>query len=118
MIVQAGGDASFSVEADGGKKPYSYQWQVLDENHMKWVDQLGATGTTLSLQKVDKKRDGWKLRCVVTDAKGTEIISREATLHVWGDVPTGDSSNLPLYLTIAALALASMVMLWRRRRKV
>ena len=118
VIVQAGGDASFSVEADGGKKPYSYQWQVLDENHMKWVDQLGATGTTLSLQKVDKKRDGWKLRCVVTDAKGTEIISREATLHVWGDVPTGDSSNLPLYLTIAALALASMVMLWRRRRKV
>ena len=118
VIAQAGEDVSFSVEADGGKKPYRYQWQVWDKITRKWVDQPGFTGPTLSWKNVDKNRDGWKIRCVVTDAEGTKIISREATLHVWSDVPTGDSSNLPMYLTIAALALAAMVILWRKRRKV
>ncbi|MBR3016317.1 MAG: hypothetical protein IKH57_04450 [Clostridia bacterium] len=117
VIAQAGEDVSFSVAADGGRKPYGYQWQVWDENHRKWVDQPGFTDPTLTWKNIGKERDGWKVRCVVTDAAGTEIISREATLNVWGDVPTGDSSNLPMYLTVAALALAAMVVLWRRRRK-
>ena len=52
--------------------------------------------------------------CVVTDAAGTQIVSREVTLTIRDKVPTGDSSNLPLYLAVAAAALA--LLWWMRRR--
>ena len=113
--VQEGEDVSFEVEVAGGMQPYTYQWQVWDEKHQKWVDLPGFTEPTLSRKDIEKKWDGCRFRCVVTDAAGTQIISQEVTLTVWDKVPTGDHSNLPLYLAAAVVALA---LLWWMRRRI
>ena len=112
--VQEGEDVSFEVEVAGGVKPYTYQWQIWDPVHKKWVDLPGFTDPTLSRKNIEKKWDGCRFRCVVTDTAGTQIISREVTLTVRDKVPTGDNSNLPLYLAVAAAALA--LLWWLRRR--
>ena len=112
-IVQSGEDVSFCVEAAGGVKPYTYQWQIWDEKHQRWADLPGFTDPTMSRDAIEKKWDGCKFRCVVTDAAGTQIISREAVLRVREKVPTGDDSNLPLYLAVAFVALALLLLLRR-----
>ncbi len=114
VTAQEGEDVSFEVEVAGGKQPYTYQWQVWDPKHEKWVDLPGFTDPTLSRKDIEKKWDGARFRCVVTDAEGTQIISREVTLHVRDGVDTGDHSSLPLYL---AVALAALIMLWWMRRR-
>ena len=50
----------------------------------------------------------------MTDAKGTKIISGEAKLTVRDRIPTGDDSNLPLYLLVALVALALLALLRKR----
>ena len=112
--VQEGEDVSFGVEVAGGAKPYAYQWQIWDPSHEKWVDLPGFTDPTLSRKDIEKKWNGCKFRCVVTDASGAQIVSREFTLTVRDKVPTGDGSNLPLYLAVAMAALA--LLWWMRRR--
>lgn len=114
--VQEGERASFEVEVEGGKQPYSYQWQVFNPKTGKWEDLKGFTELTLSREAVEKKWDGARFRCVVTDADGTQIVSQEVTLTVRDQVPTGDNTNLPLYLALALIALALMLALRRRRR--
>lgn len=115
QTVQEGEDVSFEVEVAGGTKPYSYQWQVWDEKHQKWVDLPGFTGPTLSRKNIEKKWDGCRFRCVITDANGDQVITNEVTLTVRDKVPTGDSSNLPLYLAVAMVAL---ILLWIVRKRM
>ena len=114
QTVQEGEDVTFSVEVEGGKKPYTYQWQVWDPKHEKWVDLPGFTEPTLSREKIEKKWDGARFRCVVTDAEGTQIVSREVTLTVRDRVDTGDHSNLTLYLIVAFAALTLLAVLRKR----
>jgi len=90
---------------------------VWDLRHEKWVDLPGFTEPTLSRKDIEKKWDGARFRCVVTDAEGTQIISQEVTLHIRDGVDTGDHSNLPLYLAVAALALVALVLIRRRKRE-
>ena len=73
-----------SVEAAGGKTPYTYRWQVMDEkSSWTWIsdetnasfgghkaDTFWATGTYLT--KASEK--SWKFRCVVTDADGRSCL--------------------------------------------
>ncbi len=117
VTIQEGESASFSVGVTGGVWPYGYQWQIWDAKHKKWVDIPGATGSALSREKVEKKWDGAQFRCVVTDRAGTTVISDSATLHVRDSVDTGDHSNLPLYLSVAVIALALLWLLRRRMRQ-
>jgi MYXO-CTERM domain-containing protein len=105
---------SFEVEVAGGAKPYTYQWQMWDPVHRKWVDLPGFTDPVLRREDIEKKWDGARFRCVVTDANGTQVVSEEATLTVRDRVPTSDSSNLPLYV---AVALAALALLWALRRR-
>ena len=114
VVAQEGEDVAFTVEVTGGVKPYACQWQVWDPKHEKWVDLPGFTDPTLSRKDIEKKWDGARFRCVVTDAEGTQIISREVTLTVRKGVDTGDNSNLPLYL---AVALGALALLWFMRRR-
>ena len=106
------------MEVGGGAKPYSYQWQVWDEKHQKWVDLPGFTGPTLSRKDIEKKWDGCRFRCVITDADGDQVITDEVTLTVRDKVPTGDSSNLPLYLAVAMVALILLWIVRKRMRRV
>ena len=114
--VQEGENVAFEVEVTGGREPYSYQWQVFNPKTGKWVKLKGFTEATLSRKAVEKKWSGAKFRCVVTDARGQQIISDEATLTVRDKVPTGDSSSLPLYLSVALIAIALICFLHRRIR--
>ena len=114
VTVQEGEDVTFEVEVGGGKQPYTYQWQVWDPKHEKWVDLPGFNQPTLSRRDVEKKWDGARFRCVVTDERGTQIVSQEVTLTVRDGVDTGDHSNLPLYLVVVLIGLA--LLWWTRRR--
>lgn len=114
VTVQEGETVTFSVEVAGGVQPYQYQWQVYNPKTGKWVDLKGFTEATISRDHIEKKWDGARFRCVVTDAQGTKIVSEEAVLTVRDKVPTGDNSNLPLYLAVALIALA---LLWLLRRR-
>jgi len=115
--VQEGEDVSFSVEVTGGAQPYTYQWQVWDPIHKKWVDLKGFTGPVLSREDIEKKWDGCVFRCVVTDGDGNQIISREVTLSVRDRVDTGDNSHLPLYSIVAMVATILLIALRRRREE-
>ena len=117
VTVQEGEDVSFSVGVAGGAKPYQYRWQVWNPGKKKWVDLKGFTDAAITREKIEKKWDGAVFRCVVTDAKGTKIVSEEAKLTVRDRIPTGDNSNLPLYLLVAIIALAALVLIRRRRRE-
>ena len=115
VTAQVGEDVSFEAEVTGGVKPYTWQWQVFNPKTGEWVDLPGFTGPTLSRRDIEKKWDGCRFRCVVTDAAGTQIISQEVTLTVRDGVDTGDHSHLPLYLAVALAALA--LLWWMRRRR-
>ncbi|MBR3273945.1 MAG: immunoglobulin domain-containing protein, partial [Clostridia bacterium] len=114
VTAQAGEDVTFQVEVAGGKPPYSYQWQVWDPKHEQWVDLPGFTQPTLSRKDIEKKWDGARFRCVVTDAGGDRIVSREVVLTVRDGVDTGDHSHLALTLAVAIVALALLLVLRRR----
>ena len=117
VTVQEGEDVAFDIEVEGGNQPYTYQWQVWDEKHQKWVDIPGFTRPVLSRENIETKWDGCRFRCVITDAEGEQIISQEVVLTVRDQVPTGDNSNLPLYLSVAMMALALAWILRRRIRR-
>ena len=114
VTVQEGEDVAFTVEVAGGTKPYTYQWQVYNPKTGEWVDLKGFDQPTLGRKNIEKKWDGCRFRCVVTDTAGTQIISQEATLTIRDGVDTGDHSNLPLYL---AVAIAALIALWWMRRR-
>ena len=113
-----GETVTFGVEVEGGTKPYAYQWQVWDKTHDRWVDLPGYTDPTITREHIEKKWDGARFRCVVTDAQGTQIVSREATLTLRKSVDTGDATNLPLYLALALAALLLLALLRRRQRNL
>ena len=113
--VQEGEDVSFSIGVTGGAQPYRYQWQVYNPKTGKWVDLKGFTDPTITRENIEKEWDGSQFRCVVTDAAGTQVISTVVTLTVRDKVPTGDNSNLPLYLAMALVAMALLLLLRRRR---
>ena len=100
--------AAWLAEVMGAR--LKYQWQIRDEKRQRWVDLPGFTDPILSRDDIEKKWDGCRFRCVVTDTAGTQISSREAVLRVRDRVPTGDDSNLPLYLAVAFVALALLLL--------
>ena len=121
VAAHAGESASFTVGVTGGKTPYKYQWQVFVDG--EWQDIPGANEATLTLDHVKPEWNGRRTRCVVTDAGGATIISDEAVLTVIGQgagddegPDTGDHMNLPLYLAIALIAIALLIIIRRRER--
>jgi LPXTG-motif cell wall-anchored protein len=115
VVAQEGEDVSFEVEVAGGREPYKYQWQVYNPEKKEWVDIPGFTDPVMARENIEKKWNGAHFRCVVTDAAGTKIVSQEVTLTVRDKVPTGDDSNLTLYLAVALLAILA---LWLTRRRM
>ncbi len=116
VVILAGGDVSFEIEVYGGRKPYTYQWQRLDEKG-KWVNISGATEAALSLSGVTMEQDDMQVRCVVRDSDGQQVISDAATLSVWEQLPQTGDTQKPLIpgLIFAAAVLAMMGM--RRKKK-
>lgn len=131
ITSRAGEKVSFSVTVAGGTQPYRYQWQVFMDG--KWVN-VGENSNALLLPEVKAEWDGRKARCIISDGgreikldkkgnpiikpedEGHILISDEAVLHVAEAPDTGDHSNLPMYLIVALIALAALVVLRRKQR--
>ena len=111
--VSAGQEAVFSVAAAGGKAPYRYQWQRM-VGPDRWEDIPGANQDTYRIESVKEDQNGLTVRCVVTDQFGDYVLSDSATLTLLPQ--TGDSSQLALWLLLAAASATVLVMAVRKAR--
>ena len=111
--VSAGREAVFSVAAAGGKAPYRYQWQRM-VGPDRWEDIPGANQDTYRIESVKEDQNGLTVRCVVTDQFGDYVLSDSATLTLLPQ--TGDSSQLALWLLLAAASATVLVMAVRKAR--
>lgn len=87
--VKAKETTFFGVEAEGGKTPYTYQWQKLDGEEWKNITTSAFyQGVTTNQLKAIYSRDCEEtLRCVVTDADGATVTSEEAKFIVTMEAP-------------------------------
>ena len=109
-------DALFVVSADGGQRPYRYQWQKLNAEG-RWVDLPGANQDSYQLPKVTLAQSGLTLRCVVTDEAGDNVTSDSAVLSVFSLPQTGDETQPALWMLLAVASAALIALLCFRRRK-
>lgn len=109
-------DALFVVSADGGQRPYQYQWQKLNAKG-RWVNLPGANQNSYQLAKVTLAQSGLTLRCVVTDGAGDSVTSDSAVLSVFSLPQTGDETQPALWMLLAVASAALIALLCFRRRK-
>lgn len=109
-------DALFVVSADGGQRPYRYQWQKLNAEG-RWVDLPGANQNSYQLAKVTLAQSGLTLRCVVTDEAGDSVTSDSAVLSVFSLPQTGDETQPALWMLLAVASAALIALLCFRRKK-
>ena len=109
-------DALFVVSADGGQRPYRYQWQKLNTEG-RWVNLPGANQNSYQLSKVTLAQSGLTLRCVVTDEAGDSVTSDSAVLSVFSLPQTGDETQPALWMLLAVASAALIALLCFRRRK-
>jgi len=117
--VKEGETAVFTLTADGGAKPYAYQWQVETGTDQAWEDLPGETNRVLTLQNAQLSQNGTRYRCIVTDRALSRVESVAVSLTVIKDVPqTGDNSNPVLWLIMILIPMiACGIMLLRKRKK-
>ena len=79
--VKAGESAAFTVAASGDGLTYLWQWSI--DSGTTWQNTSNKTAS----YKVTVKQiyNGYKYRCVVTDANGNSEISNTGTLYVFSD---------------------------------
>ncbi len=65
---------TFTVEAAGGKRPYSYQWYYTGRTGATAIS--GATKASYTYTS----STAWTVWCVITDADDTQVTSRSATV--------------------------------------
>ncbi len=92
--VIAGQTATVSVEVTGGTAPYSYRWMMFLEENQTWghinslaesfrrgFDCLTDSTLTYKISEATIKR----VRCEITDSKGTKVLSNDAFIVVNSD---------------------------------
>ena len=81
VTAEQGSTAVYKVSANG--ESLSYQWQYCDPAVGKWYNS-GLTGNKTATFQVGATsgRNGFKYRCVITDAYGNQVISDAAELTV------------------------------------
>ncbi len=114
--VMHGTQAEFTAEAEGGQKPYDYQWQRM-MNDGSWQDIAGATEPTYLSDNATSDMNGMQLRCVVTDARYDTIVSAPATLSVMSIPMTGDNAKPVLWLALCTLSIGTVLCVLVRKRK-
>ena len=82
--VKTGESATLSVTAEGGKAPYTYQWEYYAryKKSASWSKIDSATENEVSVSQVSA--GNVKYRCVITDAEGASVTSEECTV-TWED---------------------------------
>ena len=79
FYVNEGSTVKFSVEAEG--EGLTYQWQLKKGKTWANLTSGGATTPEMTI-KVDASKNGKTYRCLITDANGEELASREAGITV------------------------------------
>lgn len=81
VSAKTGDAVSFTVEAEGGKAPYTYSWQVRDyyedweEVAVSWI--ASAKQETLSFNVHQEEFENeYRYRCVITDSNGDKVTSK------------------------------------------
>jgi hypothetical protein len=80
----AGTTLTFTANASGTPTP-TVQWQVSTNKGESWVNDAGATSTSLTTAPLTTTESGWEVRAVFTNAAGTATTSA-ATITVLKDV--------------------------------
>lgn len=81
VAADAGEMAVFTVEAAG--EELSYRWQYQRADGTKWFNTTMEGYKTNTLQvAATVARNGYKYRCIITDANGNQLISDAAVLNV------------------------------------
>lgn len=105
-----------TVKAAGGNPPYAYQWQEYMGESLGWRNIEGATGNTLTLEKVTSGMNGRRYRCAVRDLSLDSAVSDEAVLSIRKVLPTGDGSEPALILAGAAVLIALWFVLRKKQK--
>lgn len=109
VCMEAGQNATFTIEATGDKVTYQWQQQI----NGVWTPMDGETDGTLTVP-ASMEKNGRRYRCVVKSSFGTTITSDEVTLTVFVVPQTGDSSPLWLWAALCAASLLGIAVLRRR----
>ena len=76
---EIGDTATFAVEAEGDG--ITYQWQYCNSGSTTWKNSSMTGTTTNKIEvKITKGRIGQKYRCVLTDARGNTVTTKEAQI--------------------------------------
>jgi hypothetical protein len=98
MRAAIGDIAQFTVAASG--VGLTYQWQYNSVDAWKASNASGAKTETLSIN-AKTAYNGWKYRCVITDANGTNTFSSVATLKIKAAI-TAQPANASAVINEAA----------------
>ena len=78
----AGKTATYTVKASG--EGLSYKWQFSQDGKNNWTTfstvARPSAGTDTFEWMIEKRFNGWSVRCVITDKAGNSVISNTATL--------------------------------------
>jgi len=81
VTVLVGEKAKFSIAASGSGLKYQWQYKTPTGTAWKNTTFTGAKTSTLTVTAKDY-HDGYQYKCKVTDAAGTAVWSKAATLTV------------------------------------
>ncbi|NWO25484.1 immunoglobulin domain-containing protein [Peptostreptococcaceae bacterium oral taxon 081] len=71
---------ALEVKVEGGKAPYSYQWQYRKDGTVEYYNST-SEGNTASILKPPVENDIYYYKCVITDASGEKITTYEAKVE-------------------------------------
>lgn len=99
VTIKAGERPVFEVEAEGGKTPYTYQWQSR-ENNLEWEncdsEDFGEGSKTEKYTVYTGSMSFTaEYRCIVTDAEGNTVTSEVATLTSVGEEEKKEETTEP-----------------------
>ena len=83
VSVKVGETATLTVEASGGKAPYTYQWQsTAGKNFITLIDSSTVSGSrTATLSCTKTAEYSGEFKCVITDADGNKVTSETVTIE-------------------------------------
>lgn len=93
MSVKVGNEATFSVLARGTDISYQWEYQMPDDTNWVASTDESATTNTFRYTPTSTDEDGMMVRCVVSNAEGSEVISNSAVLSILEDSEEEDSGD-------------------------
>lgn len=96
-----GDTAIFEVIALGYGLTYQWQWIGLGATDMWANTGLSGNKTASLVVPVTKERNGFRYRCVITDAKGHTVTTKEASLTVGNVAESDDTADETQTATIS-----------------